>query len=398
MESPPKPSAEAQASPQSFSDLGIPAALEAALAADEITEPCPIQVNALPALLAGSDAYLSSETGSGKTLAYLLPTLTRIDATERTLQAMVIAPTHELAIQICEVARQLVQAAGLEIRLQALIGGVSPKRQLEKLKKKPHLIVGTPGRIVDLTKDKKLKPHTVRHLIIDEADRLLAGDSLSTLHQIIQSTQKRQLVFVSATQDPESSREAAALAPELVQIQAGATKINTAIEHFCIACENRDKPNIVRKLVHTLQPERVMVFLHRNEDAEVVAAKLAHHKISAVDLHGAQDKYERKKAINDFRKGKVTVLITSDIGARGLDIRGVSHVFNFDIPTRSNDYLHRVGRTSRAGSKGTAISLMTERDQRLAKRFEKDLGIELRTAHLAEGNFIVDEANQNSAP
>jgi superfamily II DNA/RNA helicase len=376
----------------SFSQLGITPAFESALAADGITEPSPIQVNAIPALLAGGDAYISSETGTGKTLAYLLPALSRINPDERSLQTMVIVPTHELAIQICAVARELARAAGVEIRSQALIGGVSPKRQLEKLKKKPHLIVGTPGRVAELIQERKLKPHTVRHLIIDEADRLLIGDKRSTLDRIIKSTlRERQLIFVSATQDPESSREATTLAPDLVQIQAGAAKVNAAIEHFTIECEKRDKPDVVRKLIHALQPERVIVFLHRNEDAEIVAAKLAHHKIPAVDLHGAQDKGDRKKAIEDFRKGKARVLITSDVAARGLDIRGVSHVFNFDIPTRSNDYLHRVGRTSRAGSKGSAISLMTEKEQRLANRYRDDLGIEIRSGHLYEGVFSIDE-------
>jgi superfamily II DNA/RNA helicase len=376
----------------SFSQLGITPAFESALAADGITEPSPIQVNAIPALLAGGDAYISSETGTGKTLAYLLPALSRINPDERSLQTMVIVPTHELAIQICAVARELARAAGVEIRSQALIGGVSPKRQLEKLKKKPHLIVGTPGRVAELIQERKLKPHTVRHLIIDEADRLLVGDNRSTLHRIIKSTlRERQLIFVSATQDSESSREATTLAPDLVHIQAGAAQVNTAIEHFSIECEKRDKPDVVRKLIHALQPERVIVFLHRNEDAEIVAAKLAHHKIPAVDLHGAQDKGDRKKAIEDFRNGKARVLITSDVAARGLDIRGVSHVFNFDIPTRSNDYLHRVGRTSRAGSKGSAISLMTEKEQRLANRYQDDLGIEIRSGHLYEGVFSIDE-------
>lgn len=375
-----------------FSDLGITPAFDSALAADGITEPTPIQLKAIPILLEGTDAYLSSETGSGKTLAYLLPALSRIAPDERTLQTMVIVPTHELAIQICEVGRELASAAGLEIRTQALIGGVSPKRQLEKLKKKPHLIVGTQGRIAELIQEKKLKPHTVKHLIIDEADRLLVGDHLPTLHRIIKSTlRERQLVFVSATQNPESTREAATLAPGFAEIQAGATKVNAAIEHFSIECEKRDKPEVVRKLIHALQPERVIVFLHRNEDAEIVAAKLAHHKIPAVALHGAQDKDDRKRAIEDFRKAKANVLITSDVAARGLDIRGVSHVFNFDVPTRSNDYLHRVGRTSRAGSKGTAISLVTEKEHRLTRRYQDDLGIEIRPGHLHEGAFHLDD-------
>lgn len=373
-------------------DLGINPAVAEALAASGILQPTPIQLQAIPALLEGSDAYLSSETGSGKTLAYLLPVLSQIEPDERSLQTMVIVPTHELAIQVCDVARDLTRSAGQSIRIQALIGGVSLKRQIENLKKKPHLIVGTLGRIAELIQARKLKPHTVKHLVIDEADRVLFGDSLETIQRIIKSTpRERQLIFVSATQAPESSREAEALSPDLIKIQANANTVNPAIEHFFIECENRDKPDIVRKLIHALNPERVIVFLHRNEDAEIVAAKLAHHKIPAVDLHGARDKTDRKQALEDFRKAKATVLITSDIAARGLDIKGVSHVFNFDLPSQSNDYLHRVGRTSRAGSTGTAISLITEKEHRLVRRYHDDLGIDLRPGHLYEGHFHIDD-------
>ncbi len=371
-----------------FCDLGINPAAQEALAAAGIEQPTAIQHKAIPALLGGGDAYLSSETGSGKTLAYLLPVLSRIDADQRVLQGMVIVPTHELAVQVCDVARDLARGAFPGIRVQALIGGVSFKRQVENLKKKPHLVVGTLGRIAELIQAKKVKPHTIKHLVIDEADRILFGDSLETIHRIIKATpRERQLVFVSATRRSESSREAEALSPDLLEIESNANTINPAIEHLFIECERRDRPDIVRKLIHAIDPERVIVFLHRNEDAEVVAAKLAHHKIAAVDLHGARDKSDRRQALQDFRKAKAPVLITSDLAARGLDVKGVSHVINFDLPSQSNDYLHRVGRTSRAGSSGTAISLITEHDHRLLRRYQDDLGIELRPGHLFEGGF-----------
>lgn len=377
----------------SFGDLGVLAALETALAADGITEPTAIQAKAIPALMAGSSAYISSETGTGKTLAYLLPVFAKIDPSQRALQAMVVVPTHELAMQICDVGRELARAAGLAIRLQALIGGVATKRQLEKLKKdKPHIVVGTPGRIDELIAGKKLKPHTVKHIIIDEVDRLLFGESLAAIRSIIKATlRERQLVFVSATRRPESSQEAEVLAPGLVQVAAGADQVNAAIEHFYIECEERDKPEVLRKLLHALLPERAIVFMHRNDNAEVLAAKLAHHKISVVDLHGAQDNARRKKAIDDFRAADAKVLIASDIAARGLDIKGLSHVFNFDIPTQSKDYLHRVGRTSRAGSAGCAVSLMTAQEVRLVKRYKSELGIAIRAGRLAGGVFNIED-------
>ena len=375
-----------------FSDLGIIPALESALAADGITEPTAIQVEAIPALLAGKNAYLSAETGTGKTLAYLLPLFAQIDPGQRALQVIIVVPTHELAMQIFAVGRDLAQQAGLHIRVQALIGGVSTKRQLEKLKSKPHIIVGTPGRISELIKIRKIKPHTVKSIIVDEVDRLLVGESLTEIRGIIKATlRERRLVFVSATQRAETSQEAAVLAPDLVQIRAGADQVNAAIEHFYIECEERDKPEVLRKLLRALRPERAIVFMHRTANAEVLAAKLAHHQIAVVDLHGAHDNARRKKAIDDFRQADAKVLIASDIAARGLDIRGVSHVFNFDIPTQSKDYLHRVGRTSRAGSAGCAVSLMTAQELRLVKRYRSELDIVLRVGHLSGGVFNVED-------
>ena len=376
----------------SFSDLGIIPALESALAADGITEPTAIQVEAIPTLLAGKNAYLSAETGTGKTLAYLLPLFAQIDPGQRALQVIIVVPTHELAMQIFAVGRDLAQQAGLPIRVQALIGGVSTKRQLEKLKSKPHIIVGTPGRISELIEIRKVKPHTVKSIIVDEVDRLLVGESLTEIRGIIKATlRERRLVFVSATQRAETSQEAAVLAPDLVQIRAGADQVNAAIEHFYIECEERDKPEVLRKLLRALRPERAIVFMHRNANAEVLAAKLAHHQIAVVDLHGAHDNARRKKAIDDFRQADAKVLIASDIAARGLDIRGVSHVFNFDIPTQSKDYLHRVGRTSRAGSAGCAVSLMTAQELRLVKRYRSELDIALRVGHLSRGVFNVED-------
>ena len=373
-----------------FTDLGIAGVLESALATDGITEPTAIQVKAIPALLAGSNAYISSETGTGKTLAYLLPVFARIDPGLRVLQAIVVVPTHELAMQICGLGCDLAQKSALPIRLQALIGGVSIKRQLDKLKGKPHIIVGTSGRINELIDSRKIKPHTVKHIIIDEADRLLLGDSLAASRSIVKAApRERQLVFVSATQRTECSQEAEALAPDLVQILAGADRVNPVIEHFYIECEERDKPDTLRRLLHALRPERAIVFMHRNANAEAITEKLTHHKISAVGLHGSHDNQQRKKAIDDFRKAKANVLIASDIAARGLDIRGVSHVINFDIPTQSKDYLHRVGRTSRAGSPGCAVSLMTAPELQLVKRYQRELKIAMRAGRLQQGVFHV---------
>jgi superfamily II DNA/RNA helicase len=375
-----------------FAELEIPPALVAALAKQGITEPTDIQVAALPALLAGKDAYINSETGTGKTLAYLLPLFCRIDLKLEATQVIVVVPTHELAIQIQRQSCDLAQNSGMPIRSLLLIGGTSMDRQIDKLKKKPQIVVGSPGRIRELIGMNKLKPQSVRTLVIDEADRLLCGDGIESTRAIIKTAPgKRQLVFVSATEQPESEREISALAPDIVMLRTAAAPVNPNIEHSYLVCEERDKADFLRKLLHAMQPERAIVFVHRNETAENVAAKLAHHKIPVADLHGAYEKSERKQAMDDFRSARVRVLIASDLAARGLDIQGVTHIFNLDVPTQSKAYLHRVGRTARAGAKGHAVSLLTEQEVRLVRRYQTELGITMTPIRLREGMVFVDE-------
>jgi superfamily II DNA/RNA helicase len=376
-----------------FTELGLPPALVVALEKQGITEPMPIQVEALPVLLAGKDAYINSETGTGKTLAYLLPLFCRMDAALAATQALVVAPTHELAIQIQRQACDLAQNAGMPIRTLLLIGGTVMQRQLDKLKKKPQLVVGSPGRILELIAMGKLKVNAVRAVVVDEADRLLAGDSLDYTRKIVRAVPgKRQLVFVSATERPECTREVDALAPGLAMLRAGAAPVNVNIEHAYLTCEERDKPDLLRKLIHALKPERAIVFVHRNESAEMVASKLAHHQVPAADLHGAFDKNERKQAMDGFRSGTIKVLIASDVAARGLDIKGVTHIFNFDAPTESKAYLHRVGRTARAGAKGYALSLMNDQEVRLVRRYQSELGITMAHVRVREGAVIPADA------
>lgn len=373
-----------------FDELQVPPALVAALAKQGITEPMPIQAEALPVLLAGKSAYINSETGTGKTLAYLLPAFCRLDPAVAATQVIVIAPTHELAIQIQHQACDLAQNAGLPVRTILLIGGTLMQRQIDKLKKKPQIVVGSPGRIIELLSIGKLKGNAVRTVVIDEADRQLAGDSLEPVRRIIKATPSgRQLVFVSATEAPECAGEVDTLAPGLVMLRSGSTKVNTNIEHAYVVCRENEKPETLRKLLNAIQPERAIVFVHRNASAELVASRLGDRNIDVADLHGAFDKTERKKAMDDFRSGSANVLIASDVAARGLDIPGVTHIFNFDVPTESKAYLHRVGRTARAGAKGFAIALMTDQESRLVRRYELELGITMTQITVRAGRITL---------
>src|SRR5687768_3535739 len=265
-----------------FNELQLAPELIAALEKQQISDPTPIQSAAIPVLLAGRDAYLHAETGTGKTLGYLLPIFCRLDIAQVATQAVIVAPTHELAIQIHRQCGELAVNAGWPVRSLLLIGGTSTERQIDKLKKKPHLVVGSPGRIAELLGKGKLKAQHLRSIVIDEADRLLSEESLLAVRAIVQAAPPtRQLIFASATLERQSTAIAQEWAPELLRLQAGAAAVNENIEHLYLMCEERDKPDELRKLLHALAPERAIVFVHRNGVAEKVALKLAHHKIPA---------------------------------------------------------------------------------------------------------------------
>ena len=372
-----------------FTDLRLAPELVAALAKQQITLPTPIQLAALPVLLEGRDAYLHAQTGTGKTLGYLLPIFSRLDAPQATLQAVILAPTHELAVQIHRQCCDLAQDAGWPIRTVLLIGGTSTDRQIEKLKKKPQVIVGSPGRIAELIERGKVKTKDIRSVVVDEADRLLDEESAGTVRAIIQAAPlARQLNFASATLEPACTAILAELAPAMMLLQAGRGAVNENIEHLYVLCEERDKPDELRRLLHALDAQRALVFVHRNDLAQRLSAKLAHHHIEAADLNAALDKQDRKRAMDGLRSGNLRVLIASDIAARGLDIKGITHVFNFDVPTSSQGYLHRAGRTGRAGAKGLVVSLVTDIEARVIPRYREELGIHLQRVQTRGGRVV----------
>ncbi len=372
-----------------FTDLQLSPDLIAALAKQQITVPTSIQRAAVPVLLSGQDAYLHAETGTGKTLGFLLPAFMRIDSAQAATQIVIAAPTHELAIQIHRQACELAVNSGRPIRSVLLIGGTSTDRQIEKLKGKPHVVVGSPGRINELSERGKLKTAHVRTIVIDEADRLLHDESIDAIQKIVKSAPaNRQLIFASATIESQTRETMKLLSPDAVMIEAGAAAVNNDIEHLYLICEERDKPDELRKLIHATQAKRSIVFVHRNDVAERIASRLDHHKISVADLNAALNKVDRKRAMDGIRSGAIRVLVASDLAARGLDILGVSHVFNLDAPTLSKTYLHRVGRTGRAGAKGTAISLFTDAEARLVRRYEEELGIAMTQVRVREGRVI----------
>jgi superfamily II DNA/RNA helicase len=219
---------------------------------------------------------------------------------------------------------------------------------------------------------------------------MLNEESLNWVQTIISAAPpNRQLIFASATIEQQTRRVLETLAPNVVMLRGGAATVNEHIDHLYLVCETRDKPDMLRKMLHAFDVPRSIVFVHRNDVAEEIASKLTHHKLAVADLNSELSKEARKQAMDGIRSGAIRIMIASDLGARGLNVPGVTHVFNLDMPTMSKAYLHRVGRTARGGAKGTAVSLVTETEERLIHRYERDLGISMQCIRPRDGKIVL---------
>lgn len=373
---------------QTFQQLGVTDALAGALAAQKIEHPLPVQEQGIPRLLAGESLVVEAPTGTGKTLAFLLPALLRLDAARPQAQTVVLAPTYELAMQTARTAQALAQAAGLSVRVLGLIGGANIARQIEKLKKKPQLIVGSTGRLIELVHRGKLKLADVSFLVLDEFDRLLDGqnqrDTVDFVRLLVKARGGKpvQYAFFSAT----APKKALALiagaeafgAPALLRIEARQEDA-ARVTHYYAMTPFRAKAQEVRHLTRRLGVKRGMVFINRAFDVTRILAKLRYDGITAAALVGHEKKDARERAIADVKKGKATLLLATDLAARGLDIPDVDTVFNLDLPEDAKTYLHRAGRTARAGKEGRVITLADYKEAGKLEKLSKELHIEFRS-------------------
>lgn len=360
-----------------FRDLGVSEALIEVLADKNIKAPTPIQQQAIPKILVGTDILGVAPTGTGKTLAYLLPILMQLDKERREAQAVVLAPTYELAMQITTEARDLSQKADLGIRVQGLIGGANIARQIDKLKEKPQLVVGSAGRILELARKGKLKLTGVRFLVLDEFDRLLDDQNdMMTADVVKLLPQDRQALMFSAT-DPKKARERASFLghPERIEIEQSAEEI-AACHHYFVTVPFREKIERVRKLTRSLPIERGLVFINRTFAAEQTLAKLRYEGIRAESLLGKDAKQSRQSAIAAIKGGRAQLLLSTDLAARGLDIPAVDYIINLDFPESAQVYQHRAGRTARAGHQGAVITLIDFKEAVKLEQLGKKLGIE----------------------
>jgi superfamily II DNA/RNA helicase len=360
-----------------FKTLGLSDSHIEALLRQQITTPTDIQIQGYPVIRNQQDIWLSAPTGSGKTLAYLLPLLAGVDTSTTDLQVAILSPTQELAVQINDCIRSLEPSNTSSLRSQLLIGNASAQRQKEKLKKKPHIVVGTLGRMLELGRARKLKLHLCQHVVIDEADNMLAEDRIADVEAFLKMTPRdRQLIFTSATQKGDAFYIAKSIGKDVQwrAVEAQPTQAATT-EHSYVETRYHNKARVLHKLLQSIDPERAIVFLHRNESAEELGNELSGRYPQIAVLHGGLSKFERQKTLDRFRRGKLRILIASDVAARGLDIKGVTHIFNIDLPSSSDDYIHRAGRTGRMGASGHTISLASEDELKLIRRYERDLNI-----------------------
>ncbi|MDR7072495.1 DEAD/DEAH box helicase [Fictibacillus barbaricus] len=347
-----------------------------------------IQERAFPSLLENKDIVIESPTGTGKTIAYGLPALAKINAEIKNAQVVFLAPTRELAMQIFEVCQKFTENSG--ISGASLIGGANMQRQLDKLKKKPQFIVGTPGRVKELIQNKKLKMHEVKTIVIDEADHIVEAGFGGDVEQVIGATLKdRQLVFVSATINNKTEEWSKKLADQPDVIKAEKETSSNSVTHTFMLSEYRDKVDNLRKLIRHTPDIKAIVFVNNSMKMDEFASKLEFKKIQLGVLAGNSTKDDRKRVLTDFKRGKIPVLLTTDVATRGLDIPDVTHVVHLELPEDVKQYVHRSGRTGRMGKEGTVVSLVTKAELSSVKKWTTKLNVPLQKQVLKEGQVLI---------
>ncbi|MGO0061563.1 DEAD/DEAH box helicase [Brevibacillus fluminis] len=372
---------------QTFSSLLTTEPLLHKLAERKFVEATPIQANAIPAVLAGNDVIAEAPTGSGKTLAYLLPICEKLDPSIKEIQALILAPTHELVMQITKEAELYTGALGLGAA--SVIGGVDVKRQLDRLKKNPAIVVATPGRLNELLEQRKVKVHMVRTLVVDEADRMLDSGFSRAVQQISKRVMRdTQRVFFSATL-PSVVVETikSMMQKEPVLIQASGPDSKYSVLHFYLVSEPRKRADTLRRLIRLVNAKSTIVFVNTLEKVEEIQAKLAYHHLECRLIHRDTSKEDRSRTLADFRKQAFPVLIATDVAARGLDIQGVECVVHFEPAMDADAYVHRSGRTGRMGAAGLVFSVITPQERFIIEKFSKKTGIPIVEKEMAFGEL-----------
>ena len=373
-----------------FADLGLSEPLLEAVAKLGYQSPTPIQEKAIPIVLMGRDVLGSAQTGTGKTASFTLPMIDILAsgrAKARLPRSLILAPTRELAAQVAESFDNFNAEKRLSMAL--LIGGVSFADQETALDRGVDVLIATPGRLLDHVERGKVLLRDVKILVIDEADRMLDMGFIPDVERITGLLPKiRQTLFFSATLDEQMHGIASrfVINPKVVEVARPSTTADT-VEQSLIRCKPRDKRKSLRALLNSEDISNAVIFCNRKRDISTLKSSLERHGFSVLALHGDMTQSARNEALRQFKAGEVPLLVASDVAARGLDIEGLSHVFNFDVPSNAEDYVHRIGRTGRAGKSGRAFTLAaTDDDDKYLAAITKLIGKPIDPKQLADSD------------
>ncbi|MBF4633946.1 DEAD/DEAH box helicase [Agreia pratensis] len=357
---------------QTFSDLGLDDAVLKALKDVGYETPSAIQAATIPLLLDGRDVVGLAQTGTGKTAAFALPILSRLDLSQKTPQALVLAPTRELALQVCEAFEKY--ASHLRgVHVLPVYGGQGYGVQLSALRRGVHIVVGTPGRIMDHLEKGTLDLSQLKYLVLDEADEMLKMGFAEDVETILADTpEEKQVALFSATMPSQIRRISAKYLhdPEEITVKnKTTTSVNTTQRYLIVSYPQ--KVDALTRILETENFEGMIVFTRTKNETETLAEKLRARGYSAAAINGDIVQAQRERTVNQLKSGKLDILVATDVAARGLDVERISHVVNFDIPIDTESYVHRIGRTGRAGRTGDAISFVTPRERRMLTAIEK---------------------------
>ena len=372
--------------PQTFEDLGVSDALRASVEALGWEQPTPIQVKSIPTGLAGSDLVGIAQTGTGKTGAFMLPSLERIE-TGKGLQVLVLCPTRELAQQVCDDSEAL--AKGTRVRAASIYGGVGYDPQLKALKEGFEVITATPGRFLDHLGRGRVDLKNVHTFVLDEADRMLDMGFRPQIEGVLRELpRKRQTMLFSATMPHGVHDLASRITKDAVWVEAAPSGTKAeGITELVYSVKPEMKPDLLLRLLESPEWEQVLIFTRTKAGADALKTRLDREGIRTEALHSNLRMAHRTRALERFAEKKVRVLVATDIAQRGLDVDGISHVVNYDVPKDPEDYTHRIGRTARAGALGTAVTFLAAADLGAFKSMTYHIGRDLERIHLPDFDY-----------
>jgi len=374
-----------------FTELDLSKPLQEAISALEYKETTPIQTQAIPPGLQRCDIVGCAQTGTGKTLAFLVPALDRLlrdRAKPKNPRVLVLEPTRELVIQVAGEARKL--ASRTSLRTVPVYGGAGMKKQTDKLRRGVDVVVATPGRLMDHMRRKNINLSDLQILVLDEADRMLDMGFLPDIKQIVRCMpRQRQTMLFSATMPPAISALARQFQRYPVSIEIDLAQPPEAIQQALYPVPRHLKIQLLLTMLEQMEVNSMLVFTRTKKEADTVTRQLREARIAAACIHGDFNQRDRISALEGFRSGKYRVLVATNIAARGLDVEGISHVINYNVPEHPEDYVHRIGRTARAEADGDAITLVSPGDEALIYRIEHLLGRKIERKTLLEFDYDV---------